>query len=216
MTIDAAKGATNMKRLILFVIFSSVAAHAQSTVMLTPMPKPNALEPVAAASMAPPVIANPSATPHTADLLGLSFAVFAERQHIVENCKGVFSPCKEAIKDAQAGKVVRFSVGGYGIVFERGSIVLIDTTVHDFSAFVAEATGIYGAPTESTTVTLANALGAHFDVGHARWSLPNGGVLSADETISTSYGITRYTEVSIRTSEKQRQLDAITAQRPVL
>ena len=63
-------------------------------------------------------------------------------------CKGVFNPCKQAIKVAEAGRRARFEEHPYAFLFEGGRLVMIEVHGRDFAAVVSEAPSKYGKPTK--------------------------------------------------------------------
>jgi hypothetical protein len=151
--------------------------------------------------------------------LGVSFEMFATRANLKSKCKGRSNPCRNEIKNAEAGRPAHFDSGDYGFLFEGGKLVLIEAHTPDFEGFVAEATGKYGKPAALEYRELANNFGVKFKAGSARWNLTDGSVVTAMETITFGPVIDDYmrtTDVTICTAQKRKELDSAGAYKPVL
>jgi hypothetical protein len=130
-------------------------------------------------------------------------------------CNGVFNPCKQAIKDAEAGRRARFEEHPYAFLFEGGRLVMIEVHARDFAAVVSEAPSKYGKPTkleEETDRTATEVQAGKRSMGYARWR----GYHCPRDRQSNQPRLIRATTLTVCSAEKQRALDHIFAQKPVL
>lgn len=80
-------------------------------------------------------------------------------------------------------------------ILSGGRLARVDLMVGPFAYFLPSLVEKYGKPSSISSDTLQNAFGAKFEVGRAKWTMPDGTIISATEELLFTSGYQRYTNI---------------------
>ena len=131
--------------------------------------------------------------------------------------------CRKVIESAERGDMKWFAFGdkNFTICFVGGRVVemSLEYSEYDstFSQVVTAAIQKFGKPEYLGNTTLQNSYGAQLTLGSARWVMPDGAVVTAEELTSggTVTG-TRLTTLSVRDAERWKKYSKSFSKEPKL